>query len=65
MPTSKRELASKNRYDERYRKMTEAGSSFFNNYEPGDIWKVGGKEYILSDDRTLNIPYGEDIYDLV
>ncbi|MDE7286515.1 MAG: hypothetical protein K2N55_06710, partial [Lachnospiraceae bacterium] len=57
-------IYSKDRYDERYRKMTEEGSSFFNNYEPGDVWKVGGKEYVLSDDRTLNIPYGEDIYDL-
>lgn len=57
-------IYSKDRYDERYRKMTEAGSSFFNNYKPGDVWKVGGKEYILSDDCTLNIPYGEDIYDL-
>ncbi len=57
-------IYSKDRYDERYRKMTEAGSSFFNNYESGDVWKVGGREYVLSDDRTLSIPYGEDIYNL-
>ncbi|MDE7444414.1 MAG: hypothetical protein K2N15_01690 [Lachnospiraceae bacterium] len=55
---------SKGRYDERYKKMTEKGSTFFRNYEPGDVWKIGGKEYTLSDDYTLNIPYGEDIYDV-
>lgn len=57
-------IYSKDRYDERYKKMTSPGSSFFSNYEPGDVWKVGGKEYVLSGDRTLDIPYGEDIYDL-
>ena len=33
-------------------------------YEAGDIFKIGDKEYILSENHTLDIPYGEDIYNL-
>lgn len=57
-------IYSKDRYDERYRNMTEKGATLFLDYEPGSIFKIGEKEYTLSDDHTLNIPYGEDIYDL-
>jgi hypothetical protein len=28
------------------------------------VFKIKGKEYVLSEKHTLNIPYGEDIYDL-
>ena len=42
-------IQSKERYDE---------------YEAGYIFKIGDKEYILSENHTLDIPYGEDIYNL-
>ena len=31
------------------------------NYEPGSVFKLNGKEYVLSEDHTLDIPYGEDL----
>ena len=33
-------------------------------YEAGDIFKIGNKEYVLSESHTLDIPYGEDIYNI-
>ena len=30
----------------------------------GDIFKIGNKEYVLSESHTLDIPYGEDIYNI-
>lgn len=33
-------------------------------YELGSIFKVSGKEYVLSKSHTLDIPYGEDVYDV-
>ena len=36
----------------------------FRDYEPGSVFRVGGEEYVLSEDRKLDIPYGADIYDV-
>ena len=36
----------------------------FRDYEPGSVFKIGGKEYVLNEDRKLDIPYGADIYDI-
>ena len=33
-------------------------------YEPGDVFKIGEKEYVLSENYTLNTPYGEDIFNM-
>ena len=30
----------------------------------GSIFKIGGKEYALNEQRKLDIPYGEDIFDI-
>lgn len=56
-------IQSKQRYDLRYKSLASDGS-LLNNYEPGSVFKVDGKEYTLSENHTLDIPYGEDIYKL-
>ncbi|MBE6033563.1 MAG: hypothetical protein E7222_02565 [Clostridiales bacterium] len=49
-------------YDERYKAMTTGGLLIDN--QPGDLFVVDGKEYILSENRTLDVPYGSDIFNL-
>ena len=56
-------IQSKERYDARYKNLT-SGGILLDEYEAGDIFKIGDKEYILSENHTLDIPYGEDIYNL-
>lgn len=56
-------IHSKQRYDIRYSSLVNDGY-LLNLYEPGSIFKVDGKEYTLSENHTLDIPYGEDIYKL-
>ena len=34
-------------------------------FTPGDVFPVGGREFVLSESRTLDIPFGADIYDIV
>ena len=36
----------------------------FRDYEPGDVFRVGGKKYVLSEDKKLDLAYGADIYDM-
>ena len=50
------------RYDQHYNAITNG--ILFQNYEPGSIFKVGGKEYALNENHALDVPYGEDIYDM-
>lgn len=54
-------VQSKKRYDSRYEHITSTGYQLM-NYEPGSVFKLNGKEYILSEKHTLNIPYGEDLW---
>lgn len=56
-------IQSKERYDLRYQSLTSDGN-LLNGYEPGSVFKIDGTEYILSSAHTLDIPYGEDIYNL-
>jgi hypothetical protein len=28
------------------------------------VFKIGGKEYILGEDRKFDVPYGDDIFDI-
>lgn len=53
----------KQRYDDRYAAMT-TGPYFFLDYEPGNVFKINGKEYVLSESHTFDIPNGEDIYNI-
>lgn len=56
-------IQSKERYDMRYQNLT-SGGVLLDEYEPGSVFKIGNKEYVLSEHHTLDIPYGEDIYSL-
>ena len=51
-------------YDATYDMFAKRGSAIFNKYPIGSIFTVAGKEYALREDRTLDIPYGEDIFDV-
>ena len=56
-------IQSKERYDARYKNLT-SGGILLDEYEAGDIFKIGNKEYVLSESHTLDIPYGADIYNI-
>ena len=56
-------INTKEVYDFRYDSMTKSGVWFY-RWLPGSVFKVDGKEYVLSENKTLDIPYGENIYDL-
>lgn len=51
-------------YDATYDMFAKRGTALFNDYEVGSIFKIGGKEYALNEQRKLDIPYGEDIFDI-
>lgn len=50
------------RYNELYESLTKNGGILC-KYEPGSVFRIKGKAYVLSENHTLDIPYGEDIYD--
>lgn len=54
----------KERYDNTYHMFMTYNEILFRDYEPGSTFLVGGKEYVLSEDKKLDIPYGADIYDV-
>ena len=54
----------KSEYDATYDMFAKRGTALFNKYEVGSIFKIGGKEYTLNEQRKLDIPYGEDIFDI-
>lgn len=54
-------IQSKARYDSKYEHITSTGYQLM-NYEPGSAFKLNGKEYVLSENHTLDIPYGEDLW---
>ena len=54
-------IHSKERYDSKYEDITSVGYQLM-KYEPGSVFKLNGREYILSENHTLDIPYGEDLW---
>ena len=38
---------------------------FLYGYEPGTIFTIGGKEYTVSEDHTLDLPYGADLRSVI
>lgn len=54
----------KERYDDTYQMFMTQNEIVFRDYEPGAVFQVGGKEYVLSEDKKLNLPYGADVYDV-
>lgn len=53
---------SKEQYDNHYKYVTS--DSYLSRYNEGQKLLIGEKEYSLGTDRKLNIPYGEDVYDI-
>ena len=49
-------------YDANYKMFTK-GTALFNKYEVGSVFKFGGNEYVLNEQKCLDIPYREDIFD--
>lgn len=53
----------KEMYDRHYFAMTQDGYQWMvKDYGAGAVFKVDGKEYVLKEDGTLDVPYGADIY---
>ena len=52
------------RYDSIYQTFMTRNEFVFEDYEHGAVFRVGGKEYVLSEDKKLDLPYGADIYDV-
>lgn len=57
-------VQSKRSYDEYYQHLT-TNSGLLRGYEPGSVFTIEDKEYVLSEFHTLDIPYGEDIFNIV
>jgi hypothetical protein len=54
---------SKTRYDETYNfYMNRKG--VWDDYAVGSVFEIGGKDYILDENKKLDIPYGVDIFDM-
>lgn len=53
---------SKEQYDQQYDYLRS--DRFLMNYNVGHRFKIGGKEYVLGDEKKLDIQYGEDIFDI-
>ena len=50
-------------YDSKYNMLMNQWSTL-KNYETGSVFKIDDKEYVLSADKKLDIPYGADIFDM-
>ncbi|MBR4573981.1 MAG: hypothetical protein IKO16_03640 [Lachnospiraceae bacterium] len=56
-------IVAKKNYDAYYQHLMSPGIKLINYYfSPGDTVRIGEKEYIMKDDYSLDIPYGEDIW---
>ncbi|MDE5780549.1 MAG: hypothetical protein K2I03_03610 [Lachnospiraceae bacterium] len=53
----------KSRYNATYN-MFMNREGLLDEWDAGAVFIIGGKEYILSEDKKLDIPYGADIYDI-
>ena len=53
---------SKEQYDNQYAYITS--ERFSGKHEAGQKFLIGGKEYTIGADHKLNIPYGEDVFDI-
>ena len=53
---------SKAQYDDRYNMITSGRA--FHQYEAGQKVMIGGKEYIIGEDKKVSIEYGTDIFDI-
>lgn len=56
-------IYSKEQYDDYYYNTIMSGN-LSKDYEPGSVFKFAGQEYVVNENRKLDIPYGVDIWDL-
>ena len=54
---------SKAYYDDQFYNYVKSGS-ICRNYEPGDVFRIDGEEYTVTDDKKLDIPYGAGIWNI-
>lgn len=55
-------VVPKRRYDGTYNMFMN--TNILDDYAVGSVFVIGGKEYILDENKKLDIPYGADIYDI-
>ncbi|MDE5696152.1 MAG: hypothetical protein K2I96_01880 [Lachnospiraceae bacterium] len=55
-------VVPKRRYDGTYNMFMN--TNVLDKYAVGSVFVIGGKEYILDENKRLDIPYGADIYDI-
>lgn len=55
-------VVPKMRYDGTYNMFMH--TNILDDYAVGSVFVIGGKEYILDENKKLDIPYGADIYDI-
>ena len=63
--TTSRMIETQKSYDIRYASLTNSSYNLLTDFEPGSIFKIGDKEYVLKEDFTLDIEYGADIFALI
>ena len=54
---------SKAYYDDQYYNFIKSGG-ISRDYKSGDVFRIGGKEYTVDNNGKLDVPYGEDIWDV-
>ena len=55
-------LFSKEEYDKQYNALTSGKAFELDDFQPGQTVTVGGKDYVLKDDKSLDIEYGAELY---
>ena len=55
-------IYSKEQYDNHYAFITS--ERYLSRYEVGQKLLIGEKEYTLDENKKINVPYGEDVYDI-
>ncbi|MDE6566153.1 MAG: hypothetical protein K2K70_00295 [Lachnospiraceae bacterium] len=63
--TTSRMIETQKSYDIRYASLTNSSYNLLTDFEPGSIFKIGDKEYVLKEDFTLDVEYGADIFALI
>lgn len=55
-------VRTKEAYDKRYNALVSGEAFESGNYQPGQTVSVGGKDYVLNENKGIDIEYGAEIY---
>ena len=55
-------LRSKESYDKYYNLLTSGEAFRLDKFQPGQTVTIGGKDYVLKDDKSIDIEYGAELY---